>query len=66
MTRLLVFRGFAHDSQRVLAAVHRLAVVGSNWACMSPDLTLNWALQRSQMPRPVFTIRSLRLGMKPV
>jgi hypothetical protein len=26
--RLLVFSGFAHDSQRILAAVHRLALVG--------------------------------------
>jgi hypothetical protein len=28
MTQLLTFRRFAHDPQRVLAAVHRLALVG--------------------------------------
>ncbi len=26
--RLLIFRGFAHDSQSVLAAIHGLALVG--------------------------------------
>lgn len=28
MKRLLAFRGFSHDPQRILAAVHRLALVG--------------------------------------
>ena len=28
MRKLLVFRSFVHDSQRILTAVHRLALVG--------------------------------------
>lgn len=33
MNQLLTFRGFAHDPQRILAAVHRLALVGFVLRC---------------------------------